>query len=219
MLCLSSALIFGRNTILPSVLIKSFFTVQFLTQKYIALQTSAKNVFNHANGYVKYCFYVFSIFSSSLWFLTQLLRNFNAIHHIFLLKVYASPSLSVASGMGLTLIRHRDGLHVARLMARRTTALSDRTPDKASTPPNCGEKKPSPSAPTGAANLEPSRWRLKVSPRREPGRCPPPRLQLTESRPWAGRMSTKDSWRQSSFHDSFHSMHWFSAGRMGYMFL
>ena len=32
------------------------------------------------------------------------------------------------------------------------------------------------------ANMEPSRWRLKVSPTRERGGCPPPRLQLTESR-------------------------------------
>ena len=46
------------------------------------------------------------------------------------------------------------------------------------------------SAPIGAATFEPFRWRHKVSPGRKAWGCPPPHLQLTESRRVAaGRMS------------------------------
>ena len=44
---------------------------------------------------------------------------------------------------------------------------------------------------SGAANLEPFRWRHKVSPGRKAWGCPPPHLQLTESRRMVGRMSAK----------------------------
>ena len=44
------------------------------------------------------------------------------------------------------------------------------------------QMKPVVSAPIGAAIIEPFRWRFKVSPTRKGGGCPPPRLQLTESR-------------------------------------
>ena len=47
-------------------------------------------------------------------------------------------------------------------------------------------------APKGAAIIEPSRWRFKVSPTRKGGGCPPPNLRLRESRRVAvGRMSAK----------------------------